>query len=80
MLIIVLRMKNMFYLSVRYMQIGLHCYLFEHACFYNNDFMQLSDDEKFVFLFSVWQIRKIYDYFPCYKFKFPNYVRKSLFY
>ena len=27
-------------------------YLFEHACFYNNNFMQLSDDEKFVFLFS----------------------------
>ena len=28
-------------------------YLFEHAYFYNNNFMQLSDDdEKFVFLFS----------------------------
>jgi hypothetical protein len=30
----------------------LRCYLFEHACFYNNNFMQLSDDEKCVFLFS----------------------------
>ena len=30
----------------------LRCYLFEHACFYNNNFMQLSDDEKFVFFFS----------------------------
>jgi hypothetical protein len=30
----------------------LRCYLFEHACFYYNNFMQLSDDEKFVFLFS----------------------------
>jgi hypothetical protein len=30
----------------------LGCYLFEHACLYNNNFMQLSDDETFVFLFS----------------------------
>jgi hypothetical protein len=30
----------------------LGCYLFEHACLYNNNFMQLSDDETFVFIFS----------------------------
>jgi hypothetical protein len=37
----------------------LCCYLFEHACLYNNNFMQLSDDEKIVFFSSDESIKVI---------------------